>query len=175
MSKLVADDVNRISKVQIMYLNKGGTAELLRPCLASLGRDFHLERRNMLHHVEIYVSNLETSRTFYDFLLTKLGYSLYQEWEEGLSYKKAEQYLVFVQTPEDFLEAGYHRCRTGLNHLAFHAGTPDDVDQWRKEFLTRRVKLLYDDRYPHAGGLDHYALYLEDPDGIKIELVGEAR
>jgi hypothetical protein len=27
MSKLVADDVNRISKVQINYLNKGGTAE----------------------------------------------------------------------------------------------------------------------------------------------------
>lgn len=134
-----------------------------------------MERRNMLHHVEIYVSDLETSRAFYDFLLTKLGYSLYQEWEEGLSYKKAEQYLVFVQTPEDFLEAGYHRCRTGLNHLAFHAGTPDEIDQWRKEFLTRRVKLLYDDRYPHAGGSDHYALYLEDPDGIKIELVGEAR
>lgn len=42
----------------------------------------------MLHHVEIYVSNLETSRTFYDFLLTKLGYSLYQEWDKGLSYKK---------------------------------------------------------------------------------------
>ena len=81
--------------------------------------------------------------------------------------------MVFVQTPQDFLEAGYHRCRTGLNHLAFHAGTPDDIDQWRKEFLTRRVKLLYDDRYPHAGGSDHYALYLEDPDGIKIELVGE--
>ena len=99
----------------------------------------------MLHHVEIYVSNLETSRAFYDFLLTKLGYSLYQEWEDGLSFKKAEQYLVFVQTPQDFLEPGYHRCRTGLNHLAFHTGTPDDIDQWRKEFLTRRVKLLYDD------------------------------
>ena len=120
----------------------------------------------MLHHVEIYVSDLETSRAFYDFLLTKLGYSLYQEWEDGLSFKKAEQYLVFVQTPQDFLEAGYHRCRTGLNHLAFHAGTPDDIDQWRKELLTRRVKLLYNDRYPHAGGPDHYALYLEDPDGI---------
>ncbi|HEL1593670.1 TPA: VOC family protein [Streptococcus suis] len=158
----------------------------------------------MLHHVEIYVSDLETSRAFYDFLLTKLGYSLYQEWEGGFSMalydskslatkesleplmqfeqsensspmSRPEQYLVFVQTPEDFLEVGYHRCRTGLNHLAFHAGTPDDVDQWRKEFLTRRVKLLYDDRYPHAGGPDYYALYLEDPDGIKIELVGEER
>ena len=133
----------------------------------------------MIHHIEIYVSDLKRSRIFYDFLLTNLGYTLYQEWEEGFSMafydsnKKAEQYLVFVQTPQEFLEAGYHRCRTGLNHLAFHASTPDEIDQWRQEFLARGVKLLYDDRYPHAGGPDHYALYLEDPDGIKIELVGE--
>ncbi|MDG4513370.1 VOC family protein [Streptococcus suis] len=126
----------------------------------------------MLHHVEIYVSDLAISRAFYDFLLTGLGYELYQEWEDGVSFRKAEQYLVFVQTPADFLEAGYHRCRTGLNHLAFHAGEPDDVDRWRQEFLSRRVKLLYDDRYPYAGGKGYYALYLEDPDGIKIELVG---
>lgn len=154
--------------------NLGGTAEIVRnSSLSSKSRQglFIWKGENMLHHIETYVSDLKTSREFYDFLLTKLGYSLYQEWEEGVSFKKAEQYLVFVQTPKDFLEEGYHRCRTGLNHLAFHAGTPDDIDQWRKEFLTRRVKLLYDDRYPHAGGPDHYALYLEDPDGIKIELV----
>lgn len=126
----------------------------------------------MLHHLEVYVSDLAKSSEFYDFLLTGLGYEHYQEWENGVSFKKAEQYLVFVQTPPDFLEVGYHRCRTGLNHLAFHAGTPDDIDRWRQEFLNRRVKLLYDNRYPHAGGPDHYALYLEDPDGIKIELVG---
>ena len=42
----------------------------------------------MLHHVEIYVSDLETSRAFYDFLLTKLGYSLYQEWDKGAVLKK---------------------------------------------------------------------------------------
>ncbi|MDG4498969.1 hypothetical protein NWE22_08260 [Streptococcus parasuis] len=50
----------------------------------------------MLHHVEIYVSNLETSRAFYDFLLTKLGYSLYQEWEDGLSFKKADHYALYL-------------------------------------------------------------------------------
>ncbi|MGT2866086.1 VOC family protein [Streptococcus fryi] len=127
----------------------------------------------MLHHVEIYVSDLAKSRAFYDFLLTKLGYELYQEWEFGFSYQKAKIYLVFVQTPKAFLDEEYHRCRTGLNHLAFHAGTPDDIDAWRKEFLTRRVKLLYDDKYPYASG-SYHALYLEDPDGIKIELVANA-
>lgn len=127
----------------------------------------------MLHHVEIYVSNLSQSRTFYNFLLPELGYSLYQEWPQGFSYKKAEQYIVFVQVEEKYADSTYHRCRVGLNHLAFHGGSREEVDQLRKDLLARDVTLLYDDRYPFAGGENHYALYFEDPDGVKIEVVGE--
>lgn len=129
----------------------------------------------MIHHIEIYVSDLESSRAFYEFLLPRLGYELYQDWPQGFSMKKTEQYLVFVQTPAAFLEAGYHRCRTGLNHLAFHGGTREQVDQLREELLARGVKLLYDNRYPYAGGDYHYALYFEDPDGVKIEVVGKLK
>lgn len=124
----------------------------------------------MLHHVEIYVSDLSKSRAFYDFLLEGLGYTLYQEWERGFSYQKAEQYLVFVQTSADFRDSGYHRCRTGLNHLAFHAGSASDIDCWREKCVSKDLTLLYDERYPYASGR-YYALYLQDPDGIKIELV----
>jgi hypothetical protein len=31
--------------------------------------------------------------------------------------------------------------------------------------------MLFADRYPHAGGLSHYALFCEDPDRIKVEVV----
>ncbi|MCB2829330.1 VOC family protein [Streptococcus dysgalactiae] len=126
----------------------------------------------MLHHVEVYVSNLAKSREFYEPLLIKLGYYPYQEWEDGFSFKKSEHYIVFVQTPAEFLEVGYHRCRIGLNHLAFYGGSRKQVDQLRKDLITRSVNLLYEDRYPYAGGENHYALYFEDPDGIKIEVVG---
>lgn len=51
----------------------------------------------MIHHIEIYVSNLNASRKFYRFLLEALGYELYQEWEEGFSYKRQETYLVDVE------------------------------------------------------------------------------
>ena len=125
----------------------------------------------MLHHIELYVSDLARSRDFYSFLLSRLGYDLYQDWSHGFSMKKTEHYIVFVQTPAEFLEAGYHRCRTGLNHLAFHGGSREDIDQLRKDLLARGVNLLYDDRYPYAGGEHHYALYFEDPDGMKIEVV----
>ena len=51
----------------------------------------------MIHPIEMYVRNLKTSGKFYSFLLEALGYELYQEWEEGFSYKRQETYLVFVQ------------------------------------------------------------------------------
>lgn len=33
---------------------------------------------------------------------------------------------------------------------------------------------LYAERYPHAGGPDHYAAYLEDAFGHKVEVVADA-
>lgn len=56
----------------------------------------------MLHHVEINVSNLKEARLFWDDLLGRLGYTLYSEWEKGVSWMYGETYLVFVQTEERF-------------------------------------------------------------------------
>jgi hypothetical protein len=32
-------------------------------------------------------------------------------------------------------------------------------------------RLLFADRHPFAGGREHYAAYLENPDGFEVELV----
>jgi catechol 2,3-dioxygenase-like lactoylglutathione lyase family enzyme len=48
----------------------------------------------MLHHVEIYVSNLDKSVEIWGWLLTELGYEQYQKWELGISWKYQETYLV---------------------------------------------------------------------------------
>ena len=37
----------------------------------------------------------------------------------------------------------------------------------------RGFRLLFEDRHPHAGGADHYAAYLEAPDGFEVELVAD--
>ena len=125
----------------------------------------------MLDHVELYVSDLKRTRQFYDFLLPKLGYHIFQEWEQGFSYRKDNFYLVFVQVNEKFLDIGYHRCCVGLNHLAFRLNSFKQLDSLREELILKDVHLLYDENYPFAGGKDHYALYFEDPDRIKIEVV----
>lgn len=125
----------------------------------------------LLHHVEIYVSDLKRSADFWGWFLSELGYTLYQEWEEGRSWKLGDTYLVFVQTEEKYLDVPYHRCRVGLNHLAFHARSREQVDELTAKVRARGMNVLYNDKHPFAGGDNYYALFFEDPDRIKVELV----
>ena len=69
------------------------------------------------------------------------------------------------------MDITYHRGRVGLNHIAFHANSRQDVDEMTKKLENRGVKILYSERHPFAGGKDHYAVYFEDPDRIKVEFV----
>lgn len=123
------------------------------------------------HHIEINVSSLEASRRFWGWLLERLGYTLYQDWEFGFSYKLGAQYMVFVQTEQQYLNHSYHRKHTGLNHIAFHADNADIVDQLTDALRSRDVPILYGDRHPYAGGGSTYSVFFEDPDRIKVEVV----
>ena len=126
------------------------------------------ELHGTLHHVELYVSDLERSLEFWRWLLGELGYERYQVWGKGESWKLGMTYIVFVQVEGAFGEPAYDRRRVGLNHLAFHVGSRADIDRLGASLAERGSRLLYGDRYPAD---DYYAIYFEDPDGIKVELV----
>jgi catechol 2,3-dioxygenase-like lactoylglutathione lyase family enzyme len=136
----------------------------------AVNRPFH-DPSGLLHHVEIYVSDLRTSTEFWDWLLTELGYARFQEWEQGISWKRRDTYLVFVQTAPEHLDVPYHRGRTGLNHLAFHARSRRQVDDITSELPRRGATILYNDEHPRNDPGVPYAVYFEDPDRIKVELV----
>ncbi|GAA0472671.1 VOC family protein [Alkalibacillus silvisoli] len=127
--------------------------------------------KGLLHHIEIYVSDLRKSTEFWGWLLGELGYSSFQKWDGGHSFKIDHTYIVFVQVEERFLDVPYHRCRVGLNHIAFHASSRDHVDEMTRKLKDKKIPILYSDRHPYAGGEDYYAVYFEDPDRIKVELV----
>lgn len=124
-----------------------------------------------IHHIELNVSNLKKSIAFWGWFLEDLGYQAFQTWDEGRSWKRDEIYIVFVQTKEKFLSEGYHRGHIGLNHLAFQASSKEQVDSLTKKLQEKDIEILYKKRHPFAGGEQHYAVFFEDPDRIKIELV----
>ena len=128
--------------------------------------------KNEIHHIEIYVSNLQRSIEFWNWLLVaELGYKKFQEWDERISYKLSNSYIVFVQTEKRFLDNTYHRKRTGLNHIAFHAESREKIDDLTKKLREKKIKILYENQHPFAGGNESYAVYFEDPDRIKVEVV----
>lgn len=131
----------------------------------------HFPPAHVIHHIENGVSDLENSLRFWTPFLRQLGYEESQRWAGGVSYRHGPAYLCFVQTAKEHLDAGFHRQRIGLNHLAFHGQSRAHVDQLSRWVETAGVHTLYADRFPHAGGRDHYALYCEDPDRIKVEVV----
>lgn len=108
---------------------------------------------------------------FGGWFLEELGYVSFQKWEFGQSWRLGETYIVFVQAEERFLEIPYHRCRVGLNHLAFYAESRLHVDEITNVLEAKGVNILYKNKHPFAGGTAHYAVYFEDPDRIKVELI----
>lgn len=125
----------------------------------------------MLHHIEIYVSDLQRTIQFWDWFLDELGYKVHQQWSSGISWKYGSTYLVFVQADQKYMDVTYHRCRVGLNHLAFHANSKEQVDEVTLKLQEKKIQILYQNKHPFAGGEHHYAVYFEDPDRIKVELV----
>jgi 8-oxo-dGTP pyrophosphatase MutT (NUDIX family)/catechol 2,3-dioxygenase-like lactoylglutathione lyase family enzyme len=134
-----------------------------RPGRADVGR---------LHHVELWVPDLPRATRSWGWLLMELGYEPYQEWPGGRSWRQPPTYLVMEQSPA-MQPGGHERTRPGLNHLAFHAGLRERVDALVRAAPDHGWTLLFPDRYPHAGGAQHYAAYLSDADGFEVELVAD--
>jgi len=130
----------------------------------------HSGARGLLHHVELWVPDLRRAVDQWGWLLGELGYQDFQRWDAGRSWRLGPTYLVVEQSPAMTADP-FDRLRPGLNHLAFHAGSPPTLDAMMSAAPQHDWAPLFDDRYPHAGGEQSYAGYLVNSDGFEIELV----
>ena len=130
------------------------------------------QARGSLHHIELWVPDLARATAQWGWLLSQLGYTLFQDWPAGRSWQLGATYLVIEQSPA-LTAGGDDRLRPGMNHLAFHAGTRRDVDTLTTAAPAHGWTLLFPGTHPHAGGPDHYAAYLTNTDGFEVELVAD--
>lgn len=120
----------------------------------------------MIHHLSIAVTDLERAATFYDAVLTPLGYARVFKGDESVGYGysgKGDKLLLNLEDKVSVPGEGFH--------LAFSAAEPEHVDRFHAAALLHGGRCNgrpgprpdYGDRY--------YAAFVFDPDGYRIEAV----
>lgn len=86
------------------------------------------------------------------------------------AYSDGTMKLILSPTDEKYKTRGFHRKQVGLNHLAFSATSAEEVNKFHKSVLIpNSIACLYEQN--PSGNNSYYAVFFEDPDRIKIELV----
>lgn len=96
-----------------------------------------------IHHVEYYVNDLEATKSFWGWFLSRMGYVEYQSWDQGISYVHANQtYLVFVEVEPQYRQFVNSRQAPGLNHIAFKGSHQQELDSLAEELKQRKMRIL---------------------------------
>ena len=125
-----------------------------------------------LYHVQINVGSGGSALPFYRDLFAFLEWRTVYDEGGIAAFSDGATDLWLIPTDTRFVDSGFHRKRTGLNHLAFRVDRREDVERFRDEFMApRRIAALYDTprEFPeYAPG--YYAVFFEDPDRLKLEV-----
>lgn len=122
------------------------------------------------HHVELWVADLAEARAEWGWLLERVGFERMSSWPEGESWEAGSAYLTLTTSP-NLSGAQHDRRAPGVNHVAFSVDDGSEVDAVMVDASAHGWRPLYQERYPHAGGPDHYAGWLENSAGFKAEIV----
>jgi DivIVA domain-containing protein len=124
-----------------------------------------------LHHIEVWTTDLEVATKSFGWLFERLGWTLFQVWDNGRSWQApgGGPYIVIERSP-DLTWVAYDRKAPGLNHLALAVPERWMVDRIVSEAPAYGWRLMFADRHPYAGGPHHYAAYMENEEGFEVEV-----
>jgi len=126
------------------------------------------------HHVDLTVSDLRASIAFYEDVLGRLRFRRSNAYAgDAPCWVYAGDGPVFsIALHEARTRSVHDRYAPGLHHLAFSAGSREEVDSFFDYLAGHGVEILdAPAEYDYTPG--YYAVFFADPDGIKLEVVYE--
>jgi catechol 2,3-dioxygenase-like lactoylglutathione lyase family enzyme len=126
--------------------------------------------RPMLHHLTLWVPDLERAEQSWSWLLGQLGYTIDRSLASVVLFRHASGFAVALEQSADMVPGMlYSRLRPGLNHIAFTVAWASVFTGIVDQAGDHGWAMLPGDRHPIAGG--GRVAYLEDRDGFEVELV----
>jgi glyoxylase I family protein len=132
-------------------------------------------RSTGFHHVDLVVSSLERSLSFYRGLLEPLGWTSLSEVEgergETIWYLGGPgTSLGLREKQSDAHPLPYDRYAVGVHHVCFEVGSRESVDE-RAAWLRAQGATIESEPREYGYLPGYYAVFFYDPDEMKLELV----
>jgi catechol 2,3-dioxygenase-like lactoylglutathione lyase family enzyme len=126
--------------------------------------------RRVLHHLTLWVPDLERAEESWSWLLGNLGYLLDRSLDRFLLFRHRSGFALALEQSSDMVPGMlYSRFRPGLNHLAFTLESESALTDITSRAAEYGWSALPVDRHPIASAAE--VTYLEDRDGFEVELV----
>lgn len=131
-------------------------------------------------HLQVTVKDVNEVEAFYDGLMDALGFDLSKKINVYLE-ELDMQVIEYLDCTYDFGICSalkqyegetIHRRKPGaVHHIAFRAASRDEVDRIYQKVLSLGAEILDAPQIFPQHGPNYYALFFNDPDGIKYEIV----
>lgn len=135
----------------------------------------------IIDHIQITVKDMAAAISFYDGFLPLVGFSAHAKSSATIEshefhvveYKHPRLCFAITSPRTAFRNERVHRRKPGaLHHLAFRAGSRDEVDRLHDKLRAMGAEIVSPPRsYPEYTPANYYAVFFKDPDGIKYEIV----
>jgi catechol 2,3-dioxygenase-like lactoylglutathione lyase family enzyme len=123
-----------------------------------------------LDHVYLAVSNIEDSERFYDAVMKTLGF---KKGDRAIGGERHAHYFnrhLQISIRPAKTNAKHDSYAPGLHHICLRLEDAAAVDEAARALRAVGVRTTEPKLYPEYAD-DYYAVFFEDPDGIRLELV----
>jgi catechol 2,3-dioxygenase-like lactoylglutathione lyase family enzyme len=123
-----------------------------------------------LDHVYLAVRDIARAQTFYDPVMERLGFKKSDFVIAGEPHAHYFNRVIQISLRPARSQAPHDAYAAGLHHLCLQVASPAAVDAAAVALLELGVAITKPAPYPQYAP-DYYALFFEDPDGLRFELV----
>jgi glyoxylase I family protein len=124
-----------------------------------------------IDHIYLSVRDFARSERFYDGVMEALGFKKSDEWIAGEPHAHYLRPTVQITLRPARSQAPFDSYAAGLHHLCLQAATQADIDEAHRKLTALGVSATAPRLYPEYNP-EYYATFFEDPDGLRLEIVG---